>query len=116
MALRHAAPGEKVRLLPLASTLPQRKTTALVKTERFEAVHLLLRSGATVPAHAVEGYLTLQCLEGAVTLITGDQNIALESGDWVYLEPDQRYELSAAEDSSLLLTILFEGSRSKVGL
>lgn len=110
MALRHAAPAEKVHLPPLASILAGRQAKALVKTDRFEAIHLVLQSGGAIAPHTVDGYLTLHCLEGAVTLEAGGRSIALESGDWLYLRPGERHGLSAAEDSSLLLTILFEQS------
>jgi len=117
MALRHAAPGEAVHLPPFAASIPiDKKTTALVKTDRFEAIHLVMQSGATIAPHTVDGYLTLQCLEGAVTLEASDRSIALESGDWLYLEPGERHGLSAAEDSSLLLTILFERGGGKSAL
>jgi quercetin dioxygenase-like cupin family protein len=109
MALRHAAPGEKISLPALFSSLaPGVKTTALVKTERFEAIHLVLRSGTNIPEHAVAGYLTLQCLEGSATLETDGRSIELEAGDWIYLERNERHGLSAARDCSLILTILFD--------
>jgi quercetin dioxygenase-like cupin family protein len=113
MALQHAAPGEKVHLPPLASMAAETKTSALVKTDRFEAVHLLLRSGETIAPHAVEGYCTLQCLEGTVALETSSQSITLEAGDWIYLGRGERHALNATEDSTVLLTILFDGSASK---
>lgn len=116
MALRHAAPGEKIHLPLLASMAAEAKTTALVRTDRFETVHLVMRSGATIPPHAVEGYLTLQCLEGAVTLETDNQSITLGGGDWVYLERGERHGLSATDDSSLLLTILFDRSGPKAAI
>lgn len=110
MALPHAAPGQTVHLEPLGP-IPaekEKKTTALVKTDRFEAVHLVLRSGAKIAPHAVEGHFTLQCLEGAVTLTTSTRTIDLRTNDWVYLGRGEQHGLEALEDSSLLLTILFE--------
>lgn len=109
MALPHAEPGEKVSLPALSySPAPSLKTTALVKTDRFEAIHLVLRSGTDIPEHAVAGYLTLQCLEGSATLETDGRSIELEAGDWIYLERNERHGLSAARDCSLILTILFD--------
>ncbi len=107
MALRHYGPGQKARLAKPGSTLDETRGTALVKTDRFEAVNLVLRSGSSIPAHAVDGYITLQCLEGRVTLSMERGEIELEPGDWVYLEGGEKHGLEAAEDSSLLLTILF---------
>ena len=112
MALPHAAPGKKVHLEPLGPICAEKKTTALVKTNRFEAVHLVLRSGTKIAPHAVQGYFTLQCLEGAVTLATSTESIDLKHGDWIYLERGERHSLGALEDSSLLLTILFDERRS----
>jgi quercetin dioxygenase-like cupin family protein len=109
MALAHAAPGERIHLPSLAAISGEAKTTALVKTDRFEAVHLVMKSGTRIAPHAVEGYFTLHCLEGAVALGTSGRNITLHGGDWVYLERGERHGLTAAEDSSLLLTILFDG-------
>ena len=107
MALAHAAPGEKVHLPALASLPADAKTSALVKTESFEAVHLVLRAGTSIPPHAVDGPIMLHCLEGAAVLETG-RRIALGAGDWVHLDPGEQHGLSATEDSTLLLTILFD--------
>jgi quercetin dioxygenase-like cupin family protein len=113
MALAHAAPGEIIHLPPLAAMSGEAKTNALVKTDRFEAVHLVLQSGTKIAPHSVDGYFTLQCLEGTVALETSRQTITLRTGDWVYLDRGERHSLIAAEDSSLLLTILFEGSSAR---
>lgn len=114
MALAHAAPGEKVRLPPLAPRPAQTRTTAIVKTDRFEAVHLVLPSGTRIAPHSVEGYFTLQCLKGDVILETSERSIRLQGGDWVYLDRGERHGLSASQDSSLLLTIMFDGNGSKI--
>ena len=106
MALSRAAPGEKVRL-PSPSTDLEARTVALVKTDAFEAAHLVLRAGDEIARHAVRGFATIHCLEGSVILET-EGRIALAAGDWIYLERGQEHSLSANEDSALLVTILFE--------
>ena len=60
MALDHAQPGEAVRL----ASLSRDHGTALVKTEQFEAIHLVVRAGAKLAPHSVAGEFTLQCLTG----------------------------------------------------
>ena len=105
MALHHVAAGEKVRLASVDN--PDARTSALVKNDRFEAAQLLLRSGETIAAHAVPGFATILCLEGSVTLHAAEQ-VSLDAGDWVYLDRGERHSVTAHEDSSLLLTILFE--------
>lgn len=106
MALHHLEPGDKVQLSPVAS--PEGvKTRALVKTDRFEAVQLVLHARDQISGHSVPGYATLQCLEGAVTLRMSEE-VRLETGDWVYLDRGDEHSLCAIEDSSLLLTIFFD--------
>lgn len=107
MALTRAAPGELVNLFNPGSDLADAKAAALVKTDRFEAVRLVLRADSTIPAHAVDGYITLQCLEGAV-ILEAPAKMEMRSGDWIYLERGESHALQAIEDSALLLTIFFD--------
>jgi quercetin dioxygenase-like cupin family protein len=108
MALVHAVPGKKIGLPPIGAMPADTKTSALVKTDRFEVVHLVLRARATIPSHSVPGFLTLQCLEGRIVLKWGNDVARMEAGDWIYLDRGQAHELSALEDSRLLLTIMFD--------
>jgi quercetin dioxygenase-like cupin family protein len=105
MALHHACPAEKIHLTPAA--VPTAKTSALVKTDAFEAVHLVLRAGDDISSHSVPGYATIHCLEGLVLMNITEQ-LRLAAGDWLYLDRGQEHSVSAIEDSSLLVTILFE--------
>ncbi len=107
MALAHAKAGEKVHLSCVASGSRTARATALVKTDRFEAAQLLLRSGEVIPTHSVPGYVMLTCLEGCITL-QAQSEIELDPGDWIYLERGQPHAIAATADSSLLMTILFD--------
>jgi quercetin dioxygenase-like cupin family protein len=105
VALHHLAPGEKIHLPSVTSN--EAKTAAFVKTDAFEAVQLILRSGETIAAHAVAGFATILCMEGSVTLHAATP-VKLGTGDWVYLDRGERHSVAAHEDSSLMVTILFE--------
>lgn len=105
MALHHLAPGETARLASVRD--PNAKTAALVKSDAFEAAQLVLRAGDRIAEHAVPGFATIQCLEGSVTLQTANE-VRLQAGEWMYLDRGERHSVSAHEDSSLLVTILFE--------
>jgi quercetin dioxygenase-like cupin family protein len=105
MALHHAAPGEKVHLPPVR--LPDARTAALVKTDRFETAQLIVRAGATIQRHSVPGYAIIYCIEGSVFL-DASKKTHLESGDWIYLDRDEEHGLRATQDSSVLLTVLFD--------
>jgi quercetin dioxygenase-like cupin family protein len=105
MALHHVCPAEKIHLTPVVD--PAAKTSALVKTDAFEAVHLVLRAGDDISSHSVPGYATVHCIEGVVVLNIAEP-LRLVAGDWLYLDRGQEHSVSAIEDSSLLVTILFE--------
>lgn len=106
MALPHAKPGEAVDLRPLGAQLTTTRTAALVKSDRFEVVRLVIPAGTTIPTHQVPGYITLHCLEGRVSL--GPAEAELAAGDWLYLERGAPHSVRGIEDSSLLLTIFFD--------
>ncbi len=105
MALHHAKPGEIVDLRPAGESLKDGRTAAIVKTEQFEAIRLVIPAGTEIPAHKVSGNLTLQCLEGLVELGLATSPVILKAHDWIYLDGDAAHSLRAIEDSSLLLTI-----------
>ncbi len=107
MAIHHAGPGEVVDLRPLAGKLRETKTTAITKTDRFEAIRLVVAQGATIDRHAVSGDLTLLCMEGRIALGLSTREVELSAGEWLYLNGGETHSVKGLEDSSLLLTILF---------
>ncbi|AGK56692.1 cupin [Hyphomicrobium denitrificans 1NES1] len=107
MALHHVKPGEVADLAPLGSKLCDTKTSALAKSNSFEAIRLVVPAGKEIPAHDVPGEITLHCLEGRAALQLDRETIELSAGQWAYLEGGQRHTVKGIEDSSLLLTILF---------
>ena len=107
MALQHPKSGEIVHLLPLRDALKNTKTVAIVKTEHFETMRLIIYAGVEMPAHEVSGSITLHCLEGAVQLGLKHAVIQLNAGDWIYLEGGETHSVKGLEDSALLLTIIF---------
>lgn len=106
MALHHLEPGETTRIAAIDD--PTVKTIALAKTPAFEAIHLVVRAGTALPRHQVAGSMTLHCIEGHIRFAGGTPP-ELRGGDWVYLDPGTPHEVQAVTDSSLLLTILFDG-------
>jgi quercetin dioxygenase-like cupin family protein len=107
MALHHAASGELVDLRSLQSGLgATTRTTALVKSDSFEAIHLVVPGGGQIAPHQVPGEFTLLCMQGRVTIGLTDGVVELSSGQWVYFDGGVRHSVHAIEDSSLLLTIM----------
>lgn len=112
MALKHAKAGEVVDLRPLGERLGAAVTSAIVRTGSFEAVRLVVPAGTEIPPHKVGGEITLHCLEGYAQLGLSGGPIDLRAGDWVYLAGGEPHSLRGIEDASLLLTILFDGTRN----
>ena len=110
MALHHASSGEIVDLGPLGPALRQARTTALVKTDSFEAIRLVLGSGDELQPHMVSGQFTLHCLEGRVTVELAESSLELAANQWVYFDGGITHGLRATENSSLLLTIMLPAS------
>jgi len=107
MALKHAKSGEVVDVRPLGDKLNGAKTSAIIKSEHFEAIRLIVVAGSTIPTHEVAGNVMLHCLEGHVRLGLSDGDIDLKIGEWVFLDRFEDYSISGVEDSSVLMTILF---------
>jgi quercetin dioxygenase-like cupin family protein len=110
MALKHAKAGEVVDLRPLGDKLKDARTAAIIKEKSFEAVRLIVPAGREIPSHQVSGNITLHCLEGRISLGLTESEIELSAGDWVYLGSGEPHLVKGIEDSSLLLTILFDKS------
>lgn len=107
MALHHAEPGEIVDLAPLGAGIKDVGSQAIIKTEQFEAMRLVLHAGEEIPEHRVAGNITLQCLEGRIEIGLGDSSLELVACQWIYLRGGATHSLKGMEDSSLLLTVFF---------
>lgn len=107
MATHRASPAETFDLAPLGAGLKSARTIAIVKSEMFEAVRLIVHAGVDIKTHTVEGPVTLHCLEGRALLSLPDTVRELSGGQWLYLEGGVPHSIKGIEDTSLLLTILF---------
>lgn len=109
MAIPHATSGQVVDVRPLGAKLKQSVTTTLVKTGKLEVIRLVLPAGKEIPHHQVTGEITVQCLEGMVSVAADEgQTKVLEAGQLLYLSGSELHALKGVEDSSVLVTILLE--------
>ncbi len=107
MAIPHLAPGQVLNVLPLGAGLHQAKTVALFKSENLEVIRLVLCAGKSLPPHRVPGEITIQCIEGAITVSVEESDRLLRAGQLVYLSGNALHGVLAHEDSSALVTITF---------
>jgi quercetin dioxygenase-like cupin family protein len=108
MALHHAAPKEVIDIHPLGDKLPHAVTRALFKTDELEVMRMVILAGKTVPEHSVPGEVTIQCIEGAIEVRTGDTIQLLRPSELIYLRGGEPHGLHALEDTSILRTIVLK--------
>ncbi len=107
MALDHAQPGEIVNLNTFANQAREKAATALVKNEHFEAVLMHMNAGQSIPPHAVDGPIIVQCLEGVVDFPIEGKSRVMRAGDWMHVEGGVSHSVNALNKSRLLVTMLF---------
>ena len=112
MSLPHAISGEPVDLAPLGPSFREARTSALVKTDSFEAIRLVIPAEGSIPPHKVSGKFTLHCLEGRVRLGLSEGAVELAANEWVYFDGGVLHSLEGVENSSLLLMIMLTESSS----
>ena len=108
MATHHAASGELVSLRPLGAPLADTQSTTLLHDEQLRVMRLVLPAGKELPEHAVEGPITMHCLEGAIEVTTHGSCKTMRVGDFMYLAGKVPHALRATEDASILVTIVLE--------
>lgn len=113
MSQYHPASGELIDIRPLDDKLTESASIALVRTEDFEVMRLVLPKGKSIPEHSVEGELTLQCLEGTVELQAQGKKQQLQPGQLIYLQGKTPYAINAVDNASVLMTMLRKGDDSK---
>ncbi len=114
MALEHAHALEPIDLRPLGSAWTDARSHSLLKTAHVQLMRLVLRRGEALPEHHVAGEITLQCLEGEVTVGTPSREIRLASGHLVLLPGGMPHTVTAQADATLLLTVLLEPQAPRV--
>lgn len=109
MSLPHPRPGEIIDIRPLGDKLADAASIALVRTDDFEVMRLVLPKGKSIPEHSVQGEVTLQCLEGTVEVQAHGNTQALQAGQMLYLDVNEPYAINALENASVLMTMLRKG-------
>jgi len=112
MSIQHAQSGEIITL-PLGAALASSKTTTLVKTADLEVIRLVLPAGKEISSHKAPGEITVQCLEGKVAFTAHGKSQELVAGQMLYLVASEPHALKAAEDSTVLVTILLGANKAK---
>ena len=108
MALPHAQPMDVISVAPLGDALPQAVSTSLIKTERLQLLHLVLRAHQNQPDHHVDDECTVHCLEGVVEVVTPGGVRQLKPGQVVLLPGKEIHSLRALTDCAVLVTLVLD--------
>jgi len=108
MALPHAQPMDIISVAPLGDGLSQAVSTSLIKTERLQLLHLVLRAHQNQPDHHVDEECTVHCLEGVVEVVTPGGVRQLKPGQVVLLPGKERHSLRARTDCAVLVTLVLD--------
>ena len=106
MALPHAQLLDVISIAPLGQDLGNMVSTSLIKTDRIQLLHMVLRAHQDQPEHHVDDECTVQCLEGTVEVVTPGGTRRLQPGNVIVLPGRQKHSLRARTDCAVLVTLL----------
>lgn len=108
MALHHASSGELVNIRPLGLPLDDNQSTTLLRDSQLKVMRLVLPAGKELPEHAVDGPMTMQCLQGAIDVTAHGLCQSMRAGDFMYLACQVPHMLRAKEDACMLVSIVLQ--------
>jgi quercetin dioxygenase-like cupin family protein len=77
----------------------------LLKGQRLRVVLVALHAGATIPSHHTDSPISVQVIEGALTVRTEAQTLTLHPGHLLTLQAGIPHAVDAVEESAFLLTM-----------
>jgi len=83
-----------------------RNATTLAKTPQLRIVLVIVRKGATMHEHQVEGPITLFVLSGAIRFTAGGEDRLVRANGLLALDKAIPHDLEALEEGAFLLTIM----------
>lgn len=82
-----------------------RSGRTLAKSGRFRATLVVMARGNVIGTHQADSPMTLQVLSGHIRFRSGEGDQELRSGQLLFFGPGEAHDLTAVEESSLLLTL-----------
>lgn len=106
MALPHAQLMDIVNVAPLGDALANAVSTSLIKTDRLQLLHMVMRAHQDQPQHHVSDECTIHCLEGDIEVVMPAGNRRLRAGQLVVLPAGEKHSVRARADSAILVTLI----------
>jgi quercetin dioxygenase-like cupin family protein len=86
-----------------------RNAVTLVKHSDLRIVFILMKAAARLQEHHAGARISVHALSGHVRLHLSEETVDLRAGHLLALEKDIPHDLEALEESSVLLTIAWQG-------
>jgi quercetin dioxygenase-like cupin family protein len=86
-----------------------RSSRTLAKYPDFHIVLVLMKPGAKMNEHHVDGRVSLQVIQGRVRVHLPDRDIEIRAGDLLALEYGLLHHIEALEESAFLISISWPG-------
>ncbi|MBE0608060.1 MAG: AraC family ligand binding domain-containing protein [Dehalococcoidia bacterium] len=83
----------------------RRQTRNLAREAGVSVLMMAMETGDILRDHATDGVVTVQLLSGRATLASDNEHVDLRKGHLAVLQPGVRHDVTAGEQSVLLLTI-----------
>jgi quercetin dioxygenase-like cupin family protein len=83
----------------------------LVKHDDLRVVLIALRRDARMPEHQTEGRVSVQVISGHVQIRASGRTFNLRTGGLLALDPAIRHDVTALDESTVLLTIAWPRRR-----
>jgi quercetin dioxygenase-like cupin family protein len=115
MALAHAQPLDIIDVNPLGEALASTPSHSLIKTERFQLIRVVLAAGEGMPAHHIQGEVSIQCIEGLVLVKAPRRECRIGPGQLVVLHGGESHSVTAEKSSSLLVSMLLHQQGANTG-
>lgn len=90
-------------------------SSAILQTGRMEVLRLHIGAGKHVPTYEAQGEIILFCVQGRVLVDALDERRELNSGQLLYLLVNEPFALHAAEETSMLITVLRPDGKPTIG-
>ncbi|HEX5164126.1 MAG TPA: cupin domain-containing protein [Thermomicrobiales bacterium] len=91
-------PGER-------DSVSGRRSETLIKTDDLRVVLITMQAGASLAEHTAPGTITIQVVQGEMTVEVGEASHELAAGGLISLAGGVRHAVHARSDGAFLLTI-----------
>lgn len=81
-----------------------RNGITVFKSDKLTVVLTAIKSGAFIQDYAVDGYLTIQVLEGEINIKTDDRDINLATGQSMVFHPGLSHSVVILSDAVIMQT------------